>query len=130
MNPFEDDMVKTDGFHAVMDGRVASGIQRTVQERSFPYFYNPMWSLLGDISPGPSGTFYYRSSTHKAYFWNMFDQVLIRPELLSRFRTETLRILDTDGSSSFVNSRGTPDKGAASDHLPILFTMDLQQTRL
>ena len=38
-----------------------------------PYFYNPMWSLFGDFSPGPPGTYYYSESAHNAFFWYMFE---------------------------------------------------------
>ena len=57
-------------------------------------------------------------------FWNMFDQVLIRPELLDRFCNEDLEILETDGKKSLVNPSKTPRK-KISDHLPILFRLSL-----
>ena len=59
------------------------------------------------------------------YFWNIFDQVLIRPDLLDLFRNEDLSILSNDGVESFLTERGLPDKTVASDHLPIIFKLDL-----
>ncbi len=72
-----------------MDRKVARDVVRTVQEQGYGFFYNPMWGLFGDGTRGPSGTFYHRRAEHKVYFWNMFDQVLVRPQLLDRFRMET-----------------------------------------
>jgi hypothetical protein len=125
MNPFEDGMVAANGLNAAMARMVATRETRTVQAREYPFFYNPMWGHFGDATDGPSGTFYYGSSEHVVYFWNMFDQVLIRPELLSIFRNEGLKILRDNGERSFLTAKGLPDASVASDHLPILFQLDL-----
>ena len=58
------------------------------------------------------------------YYWNMFDQVLIRPSLIDCFRNDSLKILDSDGMQSLTRT-GRPEQGAASDHLPILFGLEL-----
>jgi hypothetical protein len=83
MNPFEDGVVSANvceahalRAHAVMSRDIAMKKSRVVQGEKYPFFYNPMWSLFGDASPGPPGTFYYSASTPKTFFWNMFDQVL------------------------------------------------------
>lgn len=85
-----------------------------------------MWSLFGDGSPGPAGTYYYHNAQHTEYFWNMFDQVLIRPELLDSFKNEDLEIIDSDGSRSFLSANGLP---IASDHLPVFFRLNLDERR-
>jgi hypothetical protein len=125
MNPFEDGMVAANGLNAVMARMVAARETRTVQARQYPFFYNPMWGHFGDVTGSPSGTFYYGTSEHVAYFWNMFDQVLIRPGLLSIFRNEGLKILSNSGEISFLTVKGLPNISVASDHLPILFQLDL-----
>jgi len=125
MNPFEPGVVNAAGLHAVMSKNIALNGSRTVQGKSYHYFYNPMWSLLGDASDGPPGTHYYSRSSHRELFWNMFDQVLIRPDLLDRFNNRDLRILDTDGRTTLLTANGLPDSTVASDHLPILFTLNL-----
>jgi hypothetical protein len=79
-----------------------------------------MWSFLGDESRGPAGTFFQSRSEHKVFFWNMFDQVLIRPALLERFRMEDLMIVEHTGKEPLLTGRGRPDRGVGSDHLPIL----------
>jgi hypothetical protein len=123
MNPFEDGVVIAKALHAVMSRDIAERRSRVVQTKKYPFFYNPMWSLFGDASP--PGTYYYRTSTHKTFFWNMFDQVLIRPELLSSFRNENFKILTMAGNTSLLTSRYRPNSKIASDHLPLLFTLDL-----
>jgi hypothetical protein len=123
MHPFEHGVVGAGGLHATMDRRIAMQGQRTIHEKPYVFLYNPMWSLLGDASRGPPGTYYQRRNEHVAYFWHMFDQVLIRPDLLSMFDNEDLLILDHDGTTSFLTPSGTPDETVASDHLPILFRL-------
>jgi exonuclease III len=41
------------------------------------------------------------------------------------FIGEYLKILETDGRESFLNKQGIPDKTNFSDHLPVLFTLDI-----
>ena len=125
MNPFEDAMVAATGLNAVMARMIAARETRTVLAHEYPFFYNPMWGHFGDAMEGPSGTFYDGRSEHVTYFWNMFDQVLIRPELLRMFRNEALRILSVSGERSLLTAKGLPDASAASDHLPLLFRLDL-----
>jgi hypothetical protein len=125
MNPFEDAIVAANGLNAVMTRMVAARETRTVLAHKYPFFYNPMWGHFGDAIEGPSGTFYDGRSEHVTYFWNMFDQVLIRPELLGMFRNEELRILSFCGERSLLTAKGLPNTSVASDHLPILFRLDL-----
>ena len=125
MNPFQPGMVNAFGLHGVMTKEIASRGSRVVQSRSYKFFYNPMWGLFGDRSPGPPGTYYRQSGEHKVYFWNILDQVLIRPDLLDLFSNEFLAILDNDGESPLVTPRGYPDRKSISDHLPIKFQLDI-----
>lgn len=122
MNPFETGLVTASGFNATMARKIAEKQKRTVNARSFPFFYNPMWSLLGDASDGPPGSHYYRESEQVAYFWHMFDQVLLRSDVLPMFQNDKLRIIDRVGDLSLLNNNGIPDK-TISDHLPILFQL-------
>ncbi|HEY3278123.1 MAG TPA: endonuclease/exonuclease/phosphatase family protein [Syntrophorhabdaceae bacterium] len=122
MNPFHDGLVSANGLHGVMSSKIARRIARTVQGEDYPFFYNPMWNFFGDRTPGPPGTYYYNNAEHKVFFWNIFDQVLIRPELLDNFIADELRILESDGAHSLLSETGLP-KG--SDHLPILFKLDI-----
>ena len=53
----------------------------------------------------------------------MYDQVLLRPELMNTLRD--LRILTSDGVEPLVTPNGTPKKSNASDHLPLFFQLEL-----
>jgi hypothetical protein len=125
MNPFEAGVVGAKGLHAVMSQAVAKRMARKVKGVSYPFFYNPMWSRMGDGSVGPCGTFYYEGSRHVEHFWHTFDQVLLRPELLDRFDIGRLVVPTKAGKIPLVTSNGRPDKKLASDHLPVVFELDL-----
>lgn len=125
MNPFEPGLVSSYGLHATMARQVAERQTRTVLGQDYPFFYNPMWGYFGDALDGPPGTYYYSRAEPVNYFWNIFDQVLLRPSLLGRFENNRLRILDSDGASSLLTTQGLPDSVGASDHLPIVFAFHL-----
>ncbi len=63
MNPFDQGVVAGEGFHGIMDKRIAKRGNRKVLGQVRDFFYNPMWSLLGDESEGPPGTYYYNASS-------------------------------------------------------------------
>lgn len=125
MNPFEPGVVSASGLHAVMTREVALRRTRTVEGRQHPFFYNPMWGRFGDSTEGPPGTYYYTRSEQVSFFWNMFDQVLVRPELLEFFRNEDIKVLSECGDSLFLSQKGLPKKSVLSDHLPVLFKLSV-----
>jgi hypothetical protein len=83
-----------------------------------------MWGHLGDVVSQTAGSYFYDNAEHVNYFWNMFDQVLIRPELVSRFDSDQLRIITSVGHRSLVRPDGRPDGATYSDHLPIIFELE------
>ncbi len=123
MNPFEAGITGADGIHGVMSQSIAFAEKRIVQRREYEYFYNPMWGLFGDRTPGPSGTYFSGSTGAISYFWHMLDQILVRPSLMGKLIE--VRILDSDGSQSLLTKIGRPDSKEGSDHLPLLFRIDL-----
>lgn len=125
MDPFEEGMAGAAGLHAVMTRALTNQVTRTVDGEAYRFFYNPMWGRFGDTTPGPPGSYYYRSSEHVGYFWHLFNQVLIRPDVLPFFRHTELAILDRIGSTSLLTANGLPDRAVASDHLPLLFRLHL-----
>ena len=127
MNPFEDGLVAAEALHGVMDRRIAQKGSRKVRGETRRFFYNPMWSYLGDLSPGPPGTYYYDRGRQVNFFWNMFDQVLIRPDLIEAFDVESLRIVTHVGRTNLLDADGKPDRRVASDHLPLTFRIDLRK---
>jgi hypothetical protein len=124
MNPFEAGMVAAGGIHGVMSRETALRANRTVQGAQYPFFYNPMWSLFGDYPSGPPGTMYYERAEDVCYFWSLFDQVLLRPTLISHFDSASLRVLTEAGGKTLVSTKGRPLK-EDSDHLPIVFSLQL-----
>lgn len=126
MNPFESGMVKANGFHSVMDEKTALSKKRTIDGENYKFFYNPMWGFLGDSGKGDvSGTHYYRSSKHILYFWNLYDQVLVRPEAIRYFDKLSLNILTKKaGVYNLLTSKGLINK-TYSDHLPIKFSLNI-----
>jgi len=117
MNPFESAMVTASAMHSLPSRSIASRNVRTVNRREYSMFYNPMWNLLGDIQD-PPGTYYYGNSGHLCYFWNTFDQVIVRPSLLENFVTESVKIITEVQEIRLVNNNGIP---CLSDHLPLYF---------
>jgi hypothetical protein len=123
MNPFETGMVSADGFHAVMDKQTALKNSRVIQGQERKYFYNPMWSRLGDESEGSTGTHYYNSSGIIEYFWHTLDQVLLRPSLLSFYHQNNLKVIDEINGQSLIKRGKISDK--FSDHLPLFIKLTI-----
>ncbi len=126
VDPFDEALVNSEGLHAVPDRKIASRKSRKVNGNERFYLYNPMWSLLGDLSDGPAGSYYYRKPTTSCRFWHLFDQVLLRPELAATFKSEQFRIATSIGKIQLVTKNHVPKKNEFSDHLPILFSLDVQ----
>ncbi len=123
MNPFERGLVNAKALHAVMSREIAEKGSRVVNGKEYPFFYNPMWKFFGDLTSGPSGTIYYRDC-FDSFFWNMFDQVLVRPQLLDCFNVESLAILTEIDGATLLREDGRPDGERFSDHLPIGFRLE------
>ncbi len=123
MNPFEPGMVGArGGLHAVGSRSIAARDTRTVQGEKYKFFYNPMWSHLGDRAE-TGGTFFYDYAEPVCYFWNMYDQVLLRPDLLEGFAPEHVQILTSVRGISLLQD-GEPDQEMASDHLPVVVELN------
>jgi hypothetical protein len=125
-------MVQATGFHAIPSHRIATERgtknhkgERRVEGKYYPFFYNPMWNCFGDERGGPPGTFFRDKANVISHFWHIYDQVLVRPALVQHFVHKDLKILSRCGATPLVNSDGVPDSDNASDHLPILFRLDL-----
>ena len=123
MNPFDLGMVAADGLHGVMDRSTALREQRIYQGVEYRLFYNPMWSFLGDLSSGPTGTYYRSDASLVSHFWHTVDQMLIRPALIPHFPENGITVLTTAGAKSLLRN-GKIDK-VISDHLPILVTLNI-----
>jgi hypothetical protein len=119
-NPYQRGVVSADGLHGVPTRAIAMKGHRVVGGKRYKMFYNPMWRFFGDGRPGPSGTYFRWRAEHDCVFWYLFDQVLIRPDLIPYCADPDIEIVTTDGETSFVRPDGTPDADVGSDHLPVL----------
>lgn len=122
INPFETGLVAAECFHASISRRIAERGKRVVQGTEYSFFYNPMWSHFGDRATGPPGTYFHKASSSTNIFWHMFDQVLIRPELLGRFEDKSVQIITKINTTDLANEKGRP---IVSDHFPIVFALNL-----
>lgn len=122
MNPFEQGMISSDGFHGTMFKDEAIKLKRTVLGEHKKYFYNPMWSYMGNGYKPVLGTYYYRDNKTMCYHWNTFDQILLRPSLIKEFSLENINIIHDLGDSSLIKNN-KPYKQGYSDHLPVLLSI-------
>lgn len=116
MNPFEQGMVITGGLHAFPTKIEAKKIKRTHDYEEYEMFYNPMWRLMGEDET--LGTYYYSAQDSEGLYWNYFDQVIVRPELIDNL--ENLSII----KSTATETLATDEKILVSDHLPITFSIN------
>ncbi len=125
MNPYDRGMNLAAGLNSRMTKKCASagrppGVRR-LQKKDYDLYYNPMWSLFGDNTNGPAGTIY-NTSSQGPYGWSMFDQVLLSHSLVDTFGD--VKILTHAEQYCLMNKQGRPDSKNASDHFPILLTLN------
>lgn len=124
LDPFDEGIIGADSLHGVSSRELARKRSRTISGQEFRYFYNPMWNLFGD-QRGTPGTYYYHRAEYNTQFWHIFDQVLIRPELLDEFNLGSLELPTQASGQSLLGGDGTPDSNRFSDHLPLVFEINL-----
>ena len=126
MNPFDRGLVDTTVLHATMSRSMTHLVQRLKHRRDHLPFYNPMWSLLGDRTGSElagGSYFHFKSQALSSHFWQMFDQVLLRPDLMDSLTR--LEILESDGEDSLLTPLDRPKSVAIVDHLPLWFELTL-----
>lgn len=121
MNPFDDGMISAAAMNSIPCSLTAQRGFRTIEGRKHSFFYNPMWNLLGDFSGSP-GTYFHTSPGYRSHYWNILDQVVLRPAVAARLSKPSLAVLTKAGKQSLVNKSGRPE---VSDHLPIRFSVDI-----
>jgi len=118
LNPYDEPAYMSNGLNALSCAEV---VTRNKSREGRKTFYNPSWNLLGDKESSP-GT-YYLASLAKLY-WNVIDQVLVRPNAIPIFRKDSLKIINKTSKRSLIKPSGIID-GQYSDHLPITFKLEL-----
>ncbi|MBR5222278.1 MAG: endonuclease/exonuclease/phosphatase [Clostridia bacterium] len=119
VNPYESSVIDATLFHGIPICCEANRKTRMIEDKEFRMFYNPMWNFLGDFSE-PYGTYYYVSNDTDNLYWNIYDQVLLRPSLRKSFVEKSLTIVTHTSSQYFLDKNKHPNK-KISDHLPIIF---------
>ncbi len=119
INPYDSSCISARYFHGIPIYEESKRQSRIITGKEFHMFYNPMWNFLGDFNE-PFGTYYHNSGDTINTYWNIYDQVIIRPALRKRFVDKNLRIITETTTTSLLNKRKHPN-GKISDHLPIVF---------
>ena len=119
INPYDQSCINARYFHGIPYFKEAIRNSRKVAGKEYLMFYNPMWNFLGDFKE-PYGTYYKNSGDSINTYWNIYDQVIIRPALRNRFVDENLQILTGTRTMSLLDEKGHPNIHI-SDHLPIVF---------
>jgi len=104
MQPYDPGMTMVTGFNGLMTRALAELPDRVHRTQARRRFYNPMWGLFGDRTPGPAGSYYWHSSVLHNTHWEMLDQVLLRSPLANHL--VDLRVLDNDGNHTLVGRDG------------------------
>jgi len=118
VNPFDYACIAANTLHAIPYREEVKSPGRTVMGRKYLKFYNPTWKLLGKREP-PYATYYQNRSDIVNYYWHMFDQVLIRPQLASAFDEGALAIVTETESHKLLLEGYKPNSSQYSDHLPL-----------
>lgn len=123
VNPFEEACVAANTIHGIPYKSEIKNEGRKIQGRIYREFYNPMWKFLGRRE-APFGTYFYNNSAIVNYYWHIFDQCLIRPELIEAFDENSLKIITGTSTRNLLKSNGKPDSRLYSDHLPIFVQIE------
>jgi len=119
VNPFEISCIDADTMHSIpFREEVSNRPDRVVQGKTYKNFYNPTWKLFGNKCI-PYATYYHNSRGRLSnYYWNAFDQVMIRQSLMPAFIEESLEIITKAGHHRLLKN-GKPNAVNYSDHLPL-----------
>lgn len=123
MNPYEAGMMAASALHCLSSREIVKMQHRVVLGEAHSMFYNPMWNLMGDIDL-PNGTYFYDASSQEVnYYWNFFDQVVLRPSLIEFFDPSKVKLIYKTKTHDFITEKGRPNKTLYSDHLPLYFEL-------
>lgn len=127
INPYEETMIDFFGMHATMCKNTALKGIRTIAKETRRYLFNPSWQAYSNVGldNAPTGTYYFNEPYNTTLpFWNVLDQALIRPKLVQG--SLNFEIISSAGHKvPTLLSNGIPDKEKYSDHLPILYTINI-----
>jgi hypothetical protein len=134
-HPFESFLQSPFFFNAISSKSVVSNLlHRPLQTQQYPYYYNPMWNLLGDydyLDKGEKvgGTFYWDTKDSGRYHWNLIDGVLLSRSIMDKLVMDSLKIVTKINAKDLVHTRPLGANKSYlvdgySDHLPVKFTIN------
>ena len=117
-NPFDEEVIQKDSFNAVLFKSLIKK-QEVVRyhDREWRRFYNPIIHFLSEDT-NTYGSLYYSSGSAPLY-WNSFDQVLVRKELVDTI--SSLEYIREINGRSLIKDVKPND--LISDHLPLLINI-------
>lgn len=119
INPYDSSLINARYFHGIPVYEETKRRSRVIAGKEYHMFYNPMWNLLGDFQQ-PYGTYYHAGNETVNTYWNIYDQVIMRPALRDRFMLNSLKIIKETKTRFLLDNNNHPNK-KISDHLPIVF---------
>lgn len=108
INPYDNSCVNARYFHGIPIYEDAMRESRNIAGKEFRMFYNPMWNFLGDFKE-PYGTYYRSAADTFNPYWHIYDQVIIRPSLRSRFVDGNLKIITGSANVSLLDKNKHPN---------------------
>jgi exonuclease III len=126
MHPYDPGMTSVSGVHAQMTRTLARKRDRIHRRRPRPRFYNPMWGLFGGRTPGAAASYYWRAGVLHNPDWGMLDQLVLRAPMIDYL--QDVRVLADDGAHPLTGRDGAPNRRELSDHLPVVFQLDLPRS--
>lgn len=134
--PFDKELSYPEFLNTVSDREVIRLFQkRKIGQKSYRYFYNPMWNLLGDFNfvlqkNKPPGTYFWAQTDIDRLHWNLIDGVLLSPELMYNIELNSIILMDTINGKSLINNAINHQFDSLldinfSDHLPVSFSIKI-----
>ena len=128
INPYDNSCVNARYFHGIPIYEDAMRESRNIAGKEFRMFYNPMWNFLGDFKE-PYGTYYRSAADTFNPYWHIYDQVIIRPSLRSRFVDGNLKIITGSANVSLLDKNKHPNHRMffmkyGTAHYPVQFTLE------
>ena len=122
-NPYEYSSLAADAFHGIPFYNDSLRIKRQIDYHTYKLYYNPMWRFYNNRVE-PFGTYYLANNDYCCSYWNIYDQIIMRPKLKQLFVEDSLEIITHIGSKSLLDNNGHPNV-SISDHLPIVFELEV-----
>ena len=120
-SPFDLELVGHNCFNAVLYKDLIKKQDAIKWEgRKIKRFYNPMLHYVSETTE-MYGSCYYHEENRPLY-WNCLDQVLVRKSLVDKI--VNVMYIKSVGNKNLLTSKGLVNKNY-SDHLPLLFEIDL-----